>query len=345
MYKSIIAVLIFVLIALSGFAQVNLKGKIQDADNGEDLIGASVIIKDTTTGTVTDVDGSFLLKVESLPLTIVISYLGYDTQEQIITEASEKIKIKLSTSSIIAKEVVIKGQIIDEKKKAAPLTVESLSPIAIKQTASENFYDGLGALKGVDLTSASLGIKVVNTRGFNSTAPVRILQTIDGVDNASPSINFALGNFLGSSELGVIKMDSKDPFFSKGLSAYVKGGERNIFEAGIRWTDAIRNKNGDDVFAYKLNFSYLTADDWEANNFAPIDSSKVPETHYASYDAVNIHGDEYDPALDFSKVSPWSSKGMTIFYRNGYKESELLEYETTIIWVVPYFKVRRGFVY
>ena len=117
------------------------------------------------------------------------------------------------------------------------------------------------------MTSASLGIKVVNTRGFNSTAPVRILQTIDGVDNASPSVNFALGNFLGSSELdlrsvdlivgassafygpnafnGVIKMDSKDPFFSQGLSAFVKAGEQNILEAGVRWADALKNENGD----------------------------------------------------------------------------------------------------
>jgi len=171
------------------------------------------------------------------------------------------------------------------------------------------------------------------------------------VDNASPSVNFALGNFLGSSELdlrnvdlivgassafygpnafnGVIKMTSKDPFFSKGLSAFVKSGERNILESGIRWADAIKNKKGNDVFAYKLNFSFLTADDWEANNFAPIDSSKVPETHYAGYDAVNIHGDEYDTKFDFREVSsPWSFRGISLFYRNGYKESELLDYET-----------------
>lgn len=350
MYKSIATVFILISISLCGFAQVNIKGQIQDATTGEDLIGASVLIKNTSIGTTTDFDGTFTLKVENLPVTLVISYLGYDAQEKIITDASEKNKIKLSSSSMIAEEVVITGQLIDEKKKAAPLTVESLSPIAIKQTASENFYDGLGALKGVDLTSASLGIKVVNTRGFNSTAPVRILQTIDGVDNASPSINFALGNFLGSSELdlrsvdlvvgassaffgpnafnGVIKMDSKDPFFSKGLSAFVKAGERNILETGIRWADALKNNRGNDVFAYKLNFSYLTADDWEANNFAPIDSSKVPETHYAGYDAVNIHGDEYATTFDLTKVAPWSTRGMTIFYRNGYKESDLLEYET-----------------
>jgi len=273
----------------------------------EGLIGVNIIIKGTGTGTTTDFDGTFKLDIKkaNLPAILEFSYTGYDNQEVAITEAQSDLRIKLESAALMAETVVVKGQRIDEKKKSAALTIESLDPIAIKQTASENFYDGLGALKGVDLTSASLGIKVVNTRGFNSTAPVRILQTIDGVDNASPSINFALGNFLGSSELdlrnvdlivgassafygpnafnGVIKMTSKDPYFSKGLSAFVKAGD---------------------------------------------DSSKVPETHYAGYDAVNIHGDEYDAVFDLNKVAPWSTRGMTSFYRNGYKESELLDYET-----------------
>ncbi|MEM9916941.1 MAG: TonB-dependent receptor [Bacteroidota bacterium] len=335
---------------VNSHAQTVLKGRITDADNGEDLIGASIIIKGTTSGTVTNYDGTFELKVPSLPTTLVFSYTGYAEQELQVDNNNKDIRIKLSSAAILTDVVEVKGQRIDEKKKSFALTVESLDPIAIKQTASENFYDGLGALKGVDLTSASLGIKVVNTRGFNSTAPVRILQTIDGVDNASPSVNFALGNFLGSSELdlrsvdlivgassafygpnafnGVIKMDSKDPFFSKGLSGYVKAGERNILETGIRWADAFKNKNGEEFLAYKVNLSYLTADDWEANNFSPIDSSRVLDTHFAGFDAVNIHGDEYDGAFDLTNVAPWSTRGMTIFYRNGYKESELLEYET-----------------
>ncbi|MEL7221060.1 MAG: TonB-dependent receptor, partial [Bacteroidota bacterium] len=246
--------------------------------------------------------------------------------------------------------------------KTSALTVESLDLIAIKQTASENFYDGLGALKGIDMTSASLGIKVINTRGFNSTAPVRILQTIDGVDNSSPSVNFALGNFLGSSELdlrsvdlvvgassafygpnafnGVIKMDSKNPFFSKGLSAFIKTGEQNILESGLRWADAVKNGNGDEFFAYKLNVSYLTADDWVADNYAPVDSSRVENGHYAGWDAVNIYGDEYDANFDLTRVSPWTTRGMTIFYRNGYKESELLNYDTENIKANMAFHVR-----
>ena len=80
--------------------------------------------------------------------------------------------------------------------------------ISIKETPSYSFYEGLGSLKGVDLTSASLAFKVINTRGFNSTSPVRSLQIIDGVDNQAPGLNFSLGNFLGASELELARLVS-----------------------------------------------------------------------------------------------------------------------------------------
>ncbi len=344
-------------------AQNSISGKVLDEETRDPLIGANILVIGTTSGTTTDFDGNFKLDLGGeRSADLRISYTGYLEKTITVQANSDKVTILLGTDALILTAVEVKGQRVDERKKASALTVESLDQIAIKQTASENFYDGLGALKGVDLTSASLGIKVVNTRGFNSTAPVRILQTIDGVDNSSPSVNFALGNFLGSAELdlravdlvvgassafygpnafnGVIKMESKNPFFTKGLSAFVKAGERNILEGGVRWADSFRNKKGQEVFAYKFNVTYLTADDWEANNFSPIDSSRVPETHYAGFDAVNIHGDEYDPVFDLTKVAPWSTRGMTRFYRNGYKESELLEYETENVKANASFNLR-----
>ena len=81
--------------------------------------------------------------------------------------------------------------------------MEQLDAIAIKETPAISFYNGLGNLKGVDMTTASLGFTIINTRGFNSTSPVRSLQIIDGVDNQAPGLNFSLGNFLGVSELDI----------------------------------------------------------------------------------------------------------------------------------------------
>ncbi|MBK8053899.1 MAG: TonB-dependent receptor [Saprospiraceae bacterium] len=344
---------IFICNHLSG--QITLKGEVLDEGNGEALIGANVILKnDPTKGTVTDFDGSFELKVDKLPCVLNISYIGYTPKDIEVTVSGQKLKILLGEESVtIDLGVEIKGQRISEKQKAAPLTIESLDAIAIKQTASTDFYNGLGSLKGVDLTTASLGFTVINTRGFNSTSPVRSLQTIDGVDNQSPGLNFSLGNFLGSSELdiqkvdlvvgassafygpnafnGVIAMETKNPFFSKGLAASVKVGERSLLETAVRYADVFKNKSGKPFLAYKLNFSYLRANDWGADNYYPITDARGNDIFSAALNpggsnAVNVYGDEYN--ILFNGTDFNSFTGLNTFHRRGYKEEDLVDYDT-----------------
>jgi Outer membrane cobalamin receptor protein len=236
------------------FGQVTLRGKVVDAETGEDLVSATVSSAEGG-GAMTNYAGEFLLQVAALPVTLRVSYTGYVAQELVVTDAGSRLSIRLQPSSIIIEETIIRGQRIDDKQKAAPLTVEKLDPIAIKEAASFSFYNSLGNLKGVDLTTASLGFTIINTRGFNSTSPVRTLQLIDGVDNQAPGLNFSLGNFLGSSDLdvnsvdlvqgassafygpnafnGVISMETKNPFLHKGLIGIGKGGERDLFETAI----------------------------------------------------------------------------------------------------------------
>ncbi|RMF31026.1 MAG: TonB-dependent receptor, partial [Bacteroidetes bacterium] len=347
----------FLALALSStlFGQSKVRGEVYDALTKDPLFGATVLVVESSEGTVTDFDGFFEIETSTPPpYTLRISYVGYLDKELQVTSADAELKIELEEDVVtIEAGVEVKGQRISEKQKAAPLTVESLDILAIKETPSDNFYDGLGSLKGVDLTAASLGFKIINTRGFNSTSPVRSLQLIDGVDNQSPGLNFSLGNFLGSSELdvlrvdliqgassayygpnafnGVISMTTKDPFLQKGLAVLLKGGERNLFEGAIRWADALQNKDGLDWFAYKLNFAYLRADDWEAENYDPVDGSRVDKTNPGRWDAVNIYGDEYFSLNDFSDEAvnlPTNRAGLGIFYRTGYKEVDLVDYDT-----------------
>lgn len=329
-------------------AQTKISGEVLDEKDSEPLIGASVLIEGTSKGTVTEWDGSFELDVDALPVNLVFSYTGY-AAKTVTFSSAEKQKITLAEDAITIGVVEVKGRRISERQKQSALTVERLDNIAIKETAAANFYDGLGSLKDVDLTAASLGFKIVNTRGFNSTSPVRSLQIIDGIDNQSPGLNFSLGNFLGASELdvnsvdlivgassafygpnafnGVISMETKNPFLHKGLSVQLKGGERNLLEGGIRWADAVKNKDGHDFFAYKLNFFYLTADDWQAENYSAVFDTETDESNPGGYDAVNIYGDEYENENDLSgAVSAFP--GLGIFHRRGYREIDLVNYET-----------------
>ncbi len=354
MLKKILPALIFFLLISGLTAQITFKGTLKDESTGEELIGANVIIKGTTTGTVTDWDGSFSFQASdaTYPVTLVLSYIGYEEKEVVVANADQNLDLKLGEGAITTTEVVVKGQRVSDKQKAAPLTVESMDLLAIKETPAENFYDGLGSLKGVDLTAASLGFKVINTRGFNSTSPVRSLQTIDGVDNQAPGLNFSLGNFLGSSELdvlkvdliqgaasayygpnafnGVIAMETKNPFFQRGLAASIKAGERNLVSGAIRYADHVLNKEGKPWMAFKLNFFALRADDWEADNNLAVDNTESPFGNPGGWDRVNTYGDEYFAGGDFSDPSNRLQRTaeLGIFHREGYNEEDLVDYDT-----------------
>ena len=314
------------------------------------MIGATVIVKGTTVGTTTGIDGKFTLEVtQPIPFTIIISIVGYQKQELEVTRLDKPVIIKLKPTEIELKNVEVVGSRISEKQKEAPLTVESIDMIAIKECPQSSFYESLGSLKGVDLTSASLGFTIINTRGFNSTSPVRSLQLIDGVDNQSPGLNFSLGNFLGCGELdvmkvdlvagastsyygpgafnGVISMTTRSPFVKPGLEVSFKVGERNLVETGIRAAKVFKNKSGRDVVGIKLNLYYMKALDWEAGNADPTPQSLHDQSNPGGYDAVNRYGDEFYSGNDFSSV-PLSHPGLGTWYRTGYWERDIVDYNT-----------------
>jgi len=74
------------------FSQVLIKGTVTDAENGDVLIGANVSDKATSSGTTTDTNGSFAMEVEKLPITLVVSYIGYVTKE-LLVESDADIKL------------------------------------------------------------------------------------------------------------------------------------------------------------------------------------------------------------------------------------------------------------
>lgn len=85
---------------------ITLRGVITDASTGEALIGANVVEKGTTNGTVTHVDGSFQLDVQSNSAVLVISYIGYQTVE---VPASGNLNISLSEDTELMEELVVIG--------------------------------------------------------------------------------------------------------------------------------------------------------------------------------------------------------------------------------------------
>ncbi|MEZ4738638.1 MAG: carboxypeptidase-like regulatory domain-containing protein [Flavobacteriales bacterium] len=138
------------LIPLAASAQqYKLRGTVSDGTTGETLIGASVVIKGTTNGATTDLDRRFEIAVSELPpYTLVVSFIGYSPQEIEVKSLDQQLKFKLSTDQVLLKEAEVIGSRISDKQKQAPLTVESMDVIAIREAPSGDFYESLGTLKG-----------------------------------------------------------------------------------------------------------------------------------------------------------------------------------------------------
>ena len=336
------------------FSQTKISGTVIDEYTSLPLENVKIKVKDLNIGAISDQKGYFTITLnKDFPIILVSSNLGYDNLETLLSTAEDSLFLKMKSNNILKLSTVNVRGFGSEKEKEAALSVETMSLNEIKATPALDFYDGLSHMKGVDLTSASIGFKVVNTRGFNSTSPVRTLQIIDGVDNASPGLNFALGNFLGASELdlmqveivsgassafygpnafnGVISMQTKNPFKFQGFSASIKGGERLLNEYAIRYAKGFQFKTGRDIFAFKLNVSYMKADDWEANNSNSVEGLDTDRNNPGGYDAVNRYGDEnlspnINNALDPAAV--WQTPGLKRWHRTGYWEKDIVDYKT-----------------
>ena len=327
-----------------------ISGKIYNT-NKESLVGAYITVPSINgVGAISDENGAFSLKVNTFPVTLKVSYLGYLDNQVVVKSPSSKLAIIMKEAKEnVLTGAVVKASRVTEKQKEAPLTVESIGIKAIKDAPAASFYESLGNLKGVDVTAASLGFRVVNTRGFNSTSPVRSLQLIDGVDNQSPGLNFSLGNFLGASDIdiqrvnviagassafygpnafnGVISMETKSPFLFPGVMAEIKVGERQMGQVQFRIADYFNNEQGEQKFGYKLTASYMQANDWEAENYQPTQDSDFDETNPGGYDDVNRYGDEnYEDRLN--PTGQLDYPGLGAFYRTGYREVDLVDYST-----------------
>jgi len=116
------------LLPLSVLAQT-ISGKITE-DNGDAIPFANIIEKGTSNGTTSDADGNFSLNVNQLPVTIVVSSLGFTTKEQEVTDASKTVNISLSEDGVGLDEVVVTGN------RAKPRTILD-SPVPIDNVSAK----------------------------------------------------------------------------------------------------------------------------------------------------------------------------------------------------------------
>lgn len=167
-FKFFIPVMVGILLIFSNavYAQpIAISGTIKDANTGEPIIGANIVEKGTTNGTITDVNGKFSLSV-SPNATIVIRYVGYKTQE-IPVENTRTFNIRLEEEAIQLGEVVAIGY-GTVKKTDATGSVTAIKPNAMNKGQVTNAQDMLlGKIAGVNITTGG------GTPGTGATIRIR----------------------------------------------------------------------------------------------------------------------------------------------------------------------------
>jgi outer membrane receptor protein involved in Fe transport len=298
------------------FAQNSISGSVKDAKN-EPIPGVNVKVSGESLGAITDATGKFVLKTPAkVPFTIEVSSIGFAMQKIQITSFSKKIDVVLQMEDTKLDDIVISASRTPERIKESPVTIERMTIKDIKKSASPTFYDGLENLKEVQMNTSSMSFKSINTRGFATVSNTRFMQLVDGMDNSSPLLNFVIGNMIGISEIdvqnvellpgassalyganafnGILFMNSKSPFTSQGVSAYVKYGQTSQKAAGVNdYSDyGVRIAHAfDSHFAAKANFSFLKATDWFATDYRDINNPGKDRSFY-NYNGLNVYGDE-----------------------------------------------------
>jgi iron complex outermembrane recepter protein len=305
-------------------AQTPIRGRIVDAGTANELVGASVTVKGTVRGTITDNRGIFALSVpQRPPFVVVVSAIGYRSKEYIIKPGQSVLNVAMDEEQKLGQEIISSASRMEESVLRSPVSVEKVNVQTLQASPANTVYESLGYLKGVTMSRQSVLFQSLSIRGFGSNGNVRVVQLSDGMDNQSPGLNFSVGNLVGISELdmesmellpgaasalygpnavnGLLLMTSKSPFRYQGLSAQVKTGvmrasnrtteDTPLYEGSIRYAKAFGNK-----FAMKVSASYSKATDWEATDYRnqSLSNGKTPQTGSPTdldYDGVNIYGD------------------------------------------------------
>ncbi len=363
--KKNISLFIFLLPILL-HAQLNgsllLSGRVV-GENHEGIPAASISIKGTSLGTFADSTGKFSLVInQKLPFKIVISSIGFTDQEVEVKSINDKLAIQLTTQTYIANEVVVTASRTSEKLMRSPVSIEKLDLRALKETPAASFYDALGNVKGVQLTTSSLTFKIPNTRGFNIPNNFRFMQLVDGVDMQAATLGVPLGNAIGPTELdiqsieitpgaasalygmnainGMANLISKNPFTNQGLSVFQRVGVNHVdgidhspsvlTETALRYAQAFNKK-----FAFKLNFGYLRGTDWVSNTQTDQNPNNFNTANPAypvlsgennpAADLWNRYGDESNNAVTINGINYNGGNKTFIIRRTGYLEKDLVK--------------------
>jgi len=294
---------------------VLVQGKILDDKTNESLIGATVKVKEGSEGgTVADVSGNFSLKVKSLPITLVVSNLGYKEQELDIYEYSKPVTVFLPQDLNTLNAVVVVGY-GTQKKKELTGSISSISSSVLETQVAPSFDNLLGgSVSGLSVTQSSGqpgASSSVRIRGGNSiNSSNEPLYVIDGFavynNNSFANANTSTTSTQtksAASDLNVLATINPEDIESievlKDASATAIYGSRGA--NGVVLITTKKGKKGPAKISYQTSFgwqqiskklSYLNGSQWATMYNKLLENAGKADAF--TQDQINAIGDGYD---------------------------------------------------
>ncbi len=346
----------FVLILLASMSivyagQGNLKGKVKDAETGEPLIGATVLLKGTNHGAATDVNGNFsITAITSGQYTIVVSFIGYASTSLVVNitdNETKEIEVALNKTSIIGEQIVVTASRRKEKLTEAPATIDVIVAKDIENFASFNTGELLSRQKGVDyVRSGVLGIGI-NVRGLNSAfnpknlqmndnrlstlvatgLPLGALSTVvkEDVDRIEIILGPAAALYGPNAHNGLVNTISKDPRFSQGTTLSLNAGNQSVFSGRFRHAQVVNDK-----LSFKISGEYSRGTEFDYTDTVYVGTKGYRELDLnTKFDAIRGEAGLYysfDKSSDFILSYGGSNSnniGVTSAGRNQIKDWQI----------------------
>ncbi|MBR2487396.1 MAG: SusC/RagA family TonB-linked outer membrane protein [Paludibacteraceae bacterium] len=171
--KKLFFVLTCSLMSVAMMASITVRGVVISTEDGLPVIGASILEKGTSNGTITDFDGMYELTVQDGAV-LVVSYVGMTSQELPVT--GPQMDVRLSSDAIAMEEVVVTAMGVVQEKKRLNFAVQNIGGDALTENKSANFVNSLqGKIAGVSVT---------NSGGSPNSGSQIIIRGISSVNNS-----------------------------------------------------------------------------------------------------------------------------------------------------------------
>ncbi|MFZ6009182.1 MAG: SusC/RagA family TonB-linked outer membrane protein [Bacteroidota bacterium] len=188
MKRSLLKLLVLLFVASAPAVAQTVSGRVTNSADGSALPGVSVLVKGTTAGTTTDVDGRYAINAPDAGAVLVFSFIGFATQE---VEVSNRTTIDVNLAEDVTQlgEIVVTALGIEREKKSLTYSAQEVGGDKVNSVRDPNFMNSLaGKVPGLFITRSASGaggsVRVI-LRGQKSTRENQPLYVIDGVPIAS----------------------------------------------------------------------------------------------------------------------------------------------------------------